>query len=164
LAETDTKYKDVQWVHIGSTELDATPIGAIISLADKLVSPEGDLVKPFAAINDKTPPDVTHHHRYWLVELITDGFNYEAVFTQQVQEGAEEPELSTRAFRQGADNDAIGHLAATLSKIVSGTATVTYESGRAVLSGLHVSVSNRKGRKYQPTTIRFKVRGTRLEE
>lgn len=156
----DTKYKDVQDFSIGYDAENCETITAIISLSDKIVSPEGDLVKPFAAINDKAIPDVTHHHRYWLVVLVTDGFNYEAFFTEQVQVGAAEPQLSTRAFRQGADNDFIEHLVGTLTK-PSDTDTVTYESGRGVLSGLHLSVSNRKGRKYQPTTIKFKVRGNR---
>lgn len=155
----DTKYKDIQSLRIGYDVTNSEEITSIISHSDKLVSPSGDLVKPFAAINDKTPPDVTHHHRYWLAETVMDGFNREAFFTQQVQTA----EATSRALRQGADNDFIEYLVAKLSKIVTGTATVTYESAKAVLSGLHVSVSNRKGRKYQPTTIRFKVRGTRLE-
>lgn len=155
----DTKYKDVQSLRIGYDITNSEEIATIISHSDKQVSPDGDLVKPFAAINDKSVPDVTHHHRYWLTETIMDGFNREAFFTEQVQTG----EVMSRALRQGADNDFIEYLVAKLSKIVTGTATVTYESAHAILTGLHISVSNRKSRKYQPTTIRFKCRGTRLE-
>ena len=160
----DTKYKDIQSLRIGYDVTNSEEIATIISHSDKLVSPDGDLVKPFAAINDKSAPDVTHHHRYYLVETVMDGFNREAFFDEQVQAGAEEPELSTRALRQDADNDLIEYLVAKMSKIITGTATVTYESAKAMLSGLHISVSNREGRKYQPTTIRHKVRGTRVEE
>ena len=157
---TDVKYKDVQDFSIGYDAENCETITSIIGLGDKIVSPEGELVRPFTAINDKTPPDVVHGHRYWLVELIMDGFNSEALFDEQVQAGAEEPELSTRAIRQGADNDFIEYLVGTLTK-TGGTDTVTYESGRAMLSGLHLRVSNRKGTKYQPCTMRFKVRGNR---
>lgn len=159
----DTKYKDIQSLRIGYDITNSEEIATIISHSDKQVPPDGDLVKPFAAINDKSAPDVTHHHRYWLTETTIDGFNREAFFTQQVQAGAAEPELSSRTLRQGADNDFIEYLVVKLTKIVTGTATVTYESAHAILTGLHISVSNRKGRKYQPTTIRFKCRGTRLE-
>lgn len=153
----DTKYKDVASLDIGyGVDPNCERIVNIISLADKLMSPEGELASPFAAINDKTPPDVIHQHRYWLVELVMDGWNYEAFFTEQVQTA----EATSRAIRQGADNDFIEYLLATLTK-TGGTDTVTYESGRAILSGFHLSVTNRKGTKYQPCTVRFKVRGNR---
>jgi len=154
----DTKYKDIQSLKIGYSDTESEEITALIGHGDKQVAPDRDQVKPFAAINDKSVPDVTHHHRYWLVETVMDGFNREAIFTQDVVSVG-----VGKALQQGADNDLIGHLVAKLSKIVTGTATVTYEAAHSVLSGLHISVSNRKGRKYQPTTIHFKCIGTRLE-
>lgn len=134
-------------------------ITAIIDYKDKEIAPEGDLVTAFAAINDKTPSAVIHHHRYWLVELVMDGFNYEALFTQKVVDA----EAETFALQQGADNNPIGYLVATLLDADDAEATVTYETAKGYLSGLHIHVSNRKGTKYQPTTMRFKVRGTRTE-
>lgn len=158
---TDVKYIDVPTVKIGYDDTNSETIGTTISFADKLVARDGDLVKPVAAINDKVAIGVRHSHRYWLVEHVMDGFNYEALFEEQVQTGGGEPQLSTRAIRQGADNDFIEHLVITKTKAGGGTDTITYESGRIMLSGFHLSVSNRKGRKYQPTTIRYKVRGNR---
>ena len=157
---TDTKYKDVQDFSTGYDVTHKTTLTKIISLSDKLVARDGSLVSPFAAINDKTPTDVIHSQRYWLVERVTDGWSYEELFDQQVQAGAGEPQLSTRAIRQGADNDEIEYSVATLTK-PGGTDTVTYESGRVLLTGFKVKVSNRKGTIYQPVTVRFKVRGNR---
>jgi len=153
---TDTKYKDIQDFSIGYNAANKTTMTKIIRLSDKIVSPEGDLVEAFASIDDKQPSDVVHNHRYYLVELVLDGWDYEAFFTQQVEDG----DSSSRAIRQGADNDPIGYLVGTLKK-VGGTKTVTYESTRGMLSGFHLQVTNRKGTKYQPCTVRFKVRGNR---
>lgn len=152
----DTKYKDVASIKIGYDVDNEETISNIISLSDKLVSPDGELARPFAAINDKTPTDVIHQQRYWLVELVTDGWNKEAFMDEPVQDGV----AASRAIRQGADNDFIEYLVATLTK-PGGTDTVTYESGRIILSSFTLDVSNRKGTKYQPVTIRFKVRGNR---
>jgi len=152
----DTKYIDVASLSIGYDVSNCEAITEIISFKDRIVAPDGELTKPIAAINDKTIPDVTHHHRYVLSELVTDGFNYEAFFTEQVQDGV----AASRAFRQGADNDDIEYLVAVLNKVGGGTDTRTYESGRNYLSGLHIHVSNRKGTKYQPCTFKFKTRGT----
>ncbi len=153
---TDVKYKNPSSLIVGVDAGDNTIITAIISLKDRIVPVEGELVKPFAAINDKTAIDVTHHQRYVEIELITDGWNYEAHMTQQVVDG----DSDSRAFRQGADNDPIGHLVGTYAK-VGGSDIVTYESERGFLSGLHIHVTNRKGTKYQPCTFRYKVRGSR---
>lgn len=152
----DTKYIDVVTFDIGYDTTNKETISEIISLKDRLVAPDGELTRPIAAINDKTIPDVTHHHRYVLSELVTDGFNYEAFFDEQVQTA----EATSRAFRPGADNDFIEWLVATLNIMGGATETRTYESGRSYLSGLHIHVSNRKGTKYQPATMRFKTRGT----
>ena len=152
----DTKYIDVVSVAIGFGAGDSELISEIISFKDKLVSPDGELTKPIAAINDKTISDVTHHQRYVLSELVTDSFNYEAFFTEQVQALV----ATAYAFKQGADNPAIEHLVATLNIMGGATETRTYESGRNYLSGLHIHVSNRKGTKYQPCTMKFKTRGT----
>ena len=157
---TDTKYKDIQDFNLGYDVSNKTTLVDIISLSDKLVTREGSLVTPFGSINDKTPTDVTHNQRYWFVERVTNGWSYEELFTQQVQAGAGEPQLSTRAIRQGADNDFIEHLVATLTK-PGGTDTVTYESGRGLLTGFKLKVSNRKNMAYHPVTVRFKVRGNR---
>jgi len=153
----DTKYIDVASVSIGYDVGNEETISEIISLKDRIVAPDGELTRGFAAINDKTIPDVTHHHRYIEVELITDSFNYEAFMTEPVQA----LDAASRALRQGADNDFIEYLVATLNKVGGGTDTVTYESGRIYLSRLHIHVTNRKGAKYQPCTFRFKVRGNR---
>ncbi len=152
----DTKYIDVVSFDIGYDTDNKETISEIISLKDRLVAPDGELTRPIAAINDKTISDVTHHHRYVMSELVTDGFNYEAFFTEQVQSA----EAGSRAFRQGADNDFIEWQVATLNIMGGATETRTYESGRNYLSGLHIHVSNRKGTKYQPCTMRFKTRGT----
>ncbi len=152
----DVKYIDVVSFGIGYDLANSETISEIISLKDKLVAPDGELTKPISAINDVTIPDVTHHHRYVLTELVTDSFNYEAFFTEVVQNGV----AASRALRQGAPNDFIEYLVATLNIMGGATETRVYESGRSYLSGLHIHVSNRKGQKYQPCTMMFKTRGT----
>ena len=151
----DTKYIDVASLSIGFGAGDEETIGHIITFKDRLVSPDRELTSPFAAINDKTIPNVVHNYRYVESELITDGWNYEAFFSEQVQAG----DVNSRAFRQGADNDEIERLIATLKKVGGGTDTRIYETGRNYLSGLHISVTNRKNTMYQPCTFRFKTRG-----
>ena len=152
----DTKYIDVVSFDIGYDAANKETISEIISLKDRLVAPDGELTRPIAAINDKAISDVTHHHRYVLSELVTDGFNYEAFFTEPVQA----LDATAFALEQGADNEDIEYLVATLNIMGGATETRTYESGRSYLSGLHIHVSNRKGTKYQPATMRFKTRGT----
>lgn len=156
---TDQKYRKIVSLKLGYDATHMTTILNLISWKDKLMSPEGELVKPWAAINDKTPSDVTHQHRFYLVEYEIDGLNYEAIFTQQVKDGV----ATSRALRQGADNDPIGYHVADFLLKDAGTATITYETTRSFLSSLHIHVSNRKGVKYNPVTIRFKVRGNRTE-
>ncbi|GAG15000.1 unnamed protein product, partial [marine sediment metagenome] len=129
-------------------------ITACMSWKDRLVSPDGDLVDAFAAINDKTIPDVKHNRRYVLSEFIMDGLNYEAFFTEVVESGE-----AHYALMQGADNSPIDYLVATLKGVGAAETTRTLESGRTVLSGFHLKVSNRKGTKYNPCTVRFKTRG-----
>jgi len=158
---TDVKYKEATGFFIGYDVDNKTTILTVIAYKDKLVAPDGELVTAVAAINDKTPVGVRHHPRYWLVEVVFDGLNYEAFFTQQVVAGGGAEALASRAIRQGADNDPIGYLVATLDKIAGGIDTFTFESGRGMLSGFHMHVSNREGTRYQPTTVRFKVRGTK---
>lgn len=154
---TDEKYKDIESLAIGYSALECEMITEVIRFSDKIVSPDGKIVQPFSAINDKVPPDVTHHHRYMLVEVVTDGFNKEAFFDQQVQELV----ATSRVIRLAEYNDFIEYFVATLLKGdgTGDTTTRTYESGTVILSGLHIHVTNRKGTKYHPVTSRFKVRG-----
>lgn len=154
---TDVKYKEATSFFIGVSVGDNTPILTVIDYKDKQVSPDGQLVSAAAAINDKTAPGVRHHQRYHLVQVIFDGLNYEAFFTQQVEAG----DAASRALRQGADNDPIGYLRATLVKLNDGIDIINFESGRGMLSGFHMHVTNREGTRYQPTTVRYKVRGNR---
>ena len=132
-------------------------MGNLIDWKDKLVAPDGELVTPWSGLNDKTISDVVHHHRHYVVEYIIDGWNYEAIFDQQVVVGVS----ASRCLRQGADNDPIGYHVASFLKPITGTATITYETTRSYLSGLHIHVSNRRGVKYNPVTLTFKVRGDR---
>lgn len=157
MSATDVKYKDIESFSIGYDAANCETITEVIRLSDKLVSPDGELVQPFSAINDKVPPDVTHHHRYMLVELVTDGFNKEAFFDEQVQTAVP----ASRVIRLAEYNDFIEYLVGKLVKGdgTGGTKTVTYESAKGILSGLHIHVTNRKGTKYHPVTSRFKVRG-----
>ena len=152
----DTKWRDVKSLAIGYDAGNSETILACMAWKDRIVAPQGNLVDSFAAINDKVAIDVIHNHRYVLSEFIMDGMNYEAFFTEQVQVG----DATSRAIRQAADNDFIEHLVATLTGAGAAETTRTLESGRTMLSGFHMKVTNRKGTKYHPTTVRFKTRGT----
>lgn len=153
---TDTKYKEATGFFIGYDLNNKTTILTVIDYKDKQVSPDGQLVSAAAAINDKTIPGVRHHQRYHLVQVVFDGFNYEAFFTQDVVSVG-----VGKAIQQGADNDPIGYLRATLVKLDDGIDVIDFESGRGMLSGFHLHATNREGTRYQPTTVRFKVRGNR---
>ncbi len=154
---TDVKWRDVKSLAIGYDAGNSETILACMAYRDKQVSPEGSLVDAFAAINDKVAIDVKHNHRYWLTEFIMDGLNYEAFFTEPVQA----LDAGAFALMQGADNDFIEYLVAILTGAGVAETTVTMETGRSMLSGFHIKVTNRKGTKYHPTTVRFKTRGTR---
>ena len=154
---TDVKFKKIVSLKLGYDVTHKTTLLNLIDWKDKNVAPDGELVTPWSGINDKTISDVVHHHRYYLVEYIFDGFNYEAIFDQQVVDGV----AASRCLRQGADNNPIGYHVAEFLKGGGGTAYITYETGRSYLSGLHIHVSNRRGTKYNPVTLTFKVRGDR---
>jgi len=152
---TDTKWRDVKSLAIGYDAGNSETILACMAWKDRIMSPGGNLVDSFAAINDKVAVDVIHNHRYVLSEFVMDGLNYEAFFTEQVQALV----ATAYALKQGADNAAIEYLVATLTGAGAAETTRTLESGRTMLSGFHMKVTNRKGTKYHPTTLRFKTRG-----
>ncbi len=65
-------YDLVEWVSI---EYDAThfiEINNVVSWADRVVSPDGDMVYPMQYINLSTPSGVHHNHKYWEMEMVLD--------------------------------------------------------------------------------------------
>ena len=68
----DLKYDKVLQVDIGRTPTDFVSITNIVYFAEKVVSPDGDLVDPLTMINGWNPAGVHQNHKLWELMLRTD--------------------------------------------------------------------------------------------
>lgn len=70
----NVQYDKVEWVEIGlgAAQADHVSISNILSFAERVVSPTGDMVYPMQFINDASPVGVHHNHKYWELELTLD--------------------------------------------------------------------------------------------
>lgn len=71
---TDYKYDRVAQVRIGydSTAAGHVVIENVVSFAERVVSPDGDLVDPLTMINSWNPGGVHQNQKYWELELVLD--------------------------------------------------------------------------------------------
>lgn len=72
---TDLKYDKVIRIDIGyddSADAEYVGITNVVSFAERVVSPDGDLVDPLAMINAPNPGGVHQNHKYWEMELVLD--------------------------------------------------------------------------------------------
>jgi len=68
----DIKYDKVLQVDIGRTAADFCSITNPVYFAEKVVSPDGDLVDPLSMINGWNPGGVHQNHKYWELTLCLD--------------------------------------------------------------------------------------------
>lgn len=66
------QFDKVQWIEIGYDATHMIQIDNVVSFADRVVSPDGDMVYPMEFINLFTPPGVHHNHKYWELEMVLD--------------------------------------------------------------------------------------------
>jgi len=69
---TNIQYDQVEWVEIGYDVDHMIQVDNVVSWADRIVSPDGDMVYPMEFINLKSPPGVHHNHKHWEMELTLD--------------------------------------------------------------------------------------------
>jgi len=69
------QYDKVEWIEIGFNDTLAAnycEIDNVVSFADRVVSPDGDMVYPMTVINLYSPAGVHHNHKYWEMEMVLD--------------------------------------------------------------------------------------------
>jgi len=70
----NVQYDKVEWVEIGTGAAQANhvSINNVLSLAERVVSPTGDMIYPMQFINDPSPVGVHHNFKHWEIELTLD--------------------------------------------------------------------------------------------
>lgn len=68
----DLKYDKILQVDVGRNGTDFCSITNVVYFADKVVSPDGDLVDPLSMINSFNPAGVHQNHKYWELTLCLD--------------------------------------------------------------------------------------------
>lgn len=66
------QYDQIAWIEIGYDNINKIEIDNVVSFADRVVSPDGDMVYPMQFINLFSPPGVHHNHKYWEMEITLD--------------------------------------------------------------------------------------------
>jgi len=79
----DLKYDKVLQVDIGRTAADFCSITNVVYFAEKVISPDGDLVDPLSMINSWNPAGIHQNHKYWELTLCLDTNYYPNVATPE---------------------------------------------------------------------------------
>lgn len=66
------QYDQIAWVEIGLDADNHVSPTNVLNFAERIVSPDGDMVYPMQFINDLSPVGVHHNHKLWEVELTLD--------------------------------------------------------------------------------------------
>lgn len=158
------RYDKVQWVEIGygGGATEHVEIDNVVSWADRVVSPDGDMVDPALFINYFSPVGVHHNHKYWEMEMVLDTdylpdddnpTDYWA-YTQQVQAGV----AGSRAIVCDDENDWIEWLKVYVRESDGTQTCLTYaEEDENVVwcIGETASINNEIGTRHQTTTFKF---------
>ncbi len=154
---TDTKYDYVYRLGVGYDSTHYTAIANLRRWSEKLVSPDGDMVRPIEVINTVAPVSVSHRHRYYVMEAELDSDNVEAFTTQQVESG----DAASRAMRDGALNDPVGYFVVQFKDTAGGNVSHTFEAGKVYLVGGRGFCSNEHGTTSNSSIYSFLCYGTR---
>jgi len=134
----------------------------VVSWADRVVSPDGDMVDPALFINDFSPLGVHHNHKYWEMEMVLDtdwlpnknnATSYWA-YTQQVQTGV----AASRAIKCDDDNDSIEWLKVYIRESDGTQTCLTYadeDEDVVWCIGETANINNEIGTRHQTTTFKF---------
>jgi len=160
-------YDNVQWVEIGfNSGASSIEIDNVVSWADRVVSPDGDMVDPMLYINNLTYTGVHHNHKYWEMDMVLDT-NYEiaapvASVPQYWQTNlqVQTADAGSRAIKCGitAENDYIEWLKVYVRQSDGTQACITYANavGEIVWCiGETSSFNNEIGTRHQTTTFKF---------
>lgn len=156
----DAKYDIVTLVEIGFSGVvgQHTDIENVVSFSDRLEARDGSHVDPINIINTVVPMGVHHNQKYWVMELVLDSDNYEAMYTQQVQVG----DAASRVIKDTADNDYIEYFRVYIRESDGTITTYFYESERVWCIAEEHNYSNERGERHQgTTTYRFVCLGNK---
>ena len=164
------KYDKVTRVEIGYAggALECVNITNVVSFADRVVSPDGDMLDPMSVINTWRPTGVHHNHKYWEMEMVldTNWLHNSGVptayweYTQAVDGLAGNP-----AINDVGANPNIEWFRVIVRESDGTVTTLTYvEEHENVVwcVGKTTNISNEKGTRHQTTTFRFICLGERL--
>ena len=145
----------------------------MVSWADRVVSPDGDMVYPMLYINQLLYPGVHHNHKYWEMEMVLDtnyleDSDFPLLYWQtdlQVQVG----DAGSRAIKCGvtAENDFIEWLKVYVRESDGSQTCITYAPGGVLAANLvwcigeTSSFNNEIGTRHQTFTFKFICFGER---
>ena len=158
----NVQYDQVKWVEIGTGAAQANHVSIdnILSLAERIISPDGDMVYPMQFINDLSPVGVHHNHKAWEIELVldTDWLPNSAAATQfwayfePVHAG---PKYTVECAE---DNGSIDWFRAIIREGDASQTLLTYTNlatDHMWCVGEISDFSNEPGSRHQPTTWKF---------
>jgi len=165
MAATSWTYDLVEWIEIGR---DANAGGHVniqnvLSFAERIVSPDGDMVYPLQVINDYSPVGVHFNHKYWELEMVLDTdwlYDYDAVppeywaYYQDVEiGGAVEPAIICDDENSNIDWFKVFIREANGTQTVLTYADATTDNMWCI--GETADFNNEPGSRHQTTTFKF---------
>ena len=155
------KYDKVQRVEIGWGAIpNHINIENVVSFADRVVSPDGDMLDPMSVINTWRPTGVHHNHKYWELEMVldTNWLGSDALPLAYWEYTEDVDGLGNPAINDVGPNPNIEWFKVFIRES-DGTQTIlTYaETDINVVwcVGKTTNISNEKGTRHQTTTFRF---------
>ena len=162
---TDIKYDQVSHVDIGFDDAhidNYVGITNVVFFAEKVISPDGDLVDPLAMINSIIPGGVHQNHKYWELTLQLDTNWYEDSGTPEnywaYNEQTETLVAGSRAIKDILANSPIEYFVVHIKKHDGTLLKYTYadEDTDILWCISEVSeISNETGVRRQTTTFKF---------
>lgn len=167
-------YDKVEWIEIGwdNAAIDRfVEIDNVVSFADRVVSPDGDMVAPLTTINAFSPVGVHDNHTYYEMEMVldTDYINNTAnmanywAYHQQVQNGV----AASRAIICDGDNYFIEWFKVYIREADGTQTRLTYANKDEELVwciGETSEFNNEPGSRHQTTTFKFICYGERVKD
>lgn len=164
------QYDKVEWVEIGYNLANHIEIDNVVSWADRVISPDGDMVYPMLYINQLDYAGVHHNHKYWEMEMVLDT-NYledNTAPTQYWQDNlrVQVGDAASRAIKCGptAENDFIEWLIVYVREGDGTQTKITYAAADQNIVwcvGETSNFDNEIGARHQTTTFKFICLGER---
>jgi len=168
MAAVNLQYDQVQWVEIGYDNANHIEIDNVVSFADRVVSPDGDMIYPFQYINLFSPAGVHHNHKYWEMDLVLDT-NYLEDDTLPLEYWAyyldvQDTALTQNAINCDAANDYIEWFKVYIRESDGTQTELSYASeaeNTVWCVGETSEINNEIGERHQTTTFKFICLGER---